>query len=650
MNIKQIVRPRKMKILRSGVVFAMDMVISSVISLLALLFVRVQIPGTMVLIRVVFAQVFGVAIFASILAFFLTKTYRHVIRHTNMQDVLWLIHGVLVKELIIILVSFIWWESLSIFIIHFWTFIILDFLATSVALVGVRAFLVTAYTALIVSAESSSKEKLLVYSIGQRAYGLIAIMNQSKRYRIAGFLNYEKGSRGQQILGHKVWPMNSIQDLEDAVEKTGARLILFPTLADFRREADRIIPYCNSHDIKLLLSPNIDNAHQNGTELKLGLREISIEDILGRDEITIDMHQVSDAFRGRCVMVTGAAGSIGSEICRQLAGVGVSRLVMFDNAETPLHNLMLEMEEKFGANVNEGTTIEFCPIIGDVRLRPRLEMCFERFHPEVVFHAAAYKHVPMMESNPCEAVYVNVVGTRNVADCCVKYKVSNMIMISTDKAVNPTNVMGATKRAAEMYVQSLGHRIVSGKLDSVTKFTTTRFGNVLGSNGSVIPRFREQIKKGGPLTVTSKEITRYFMSIPEATRLVLEAATMGRGCDIFIFDMGSPVKIYEMAKKMVELAGYTPEVDIQIDITGLRPGEKITEELLKDAEKTQATKNEKIFITNAREVDYDEVNRAIDELRVLAAEKMDLTGTVKRLKELVPEYKSQNSIYEALDK
>ena len=307
----------------------------------------------------------------------------------------------------------------------------------------------------------------------------------------------------------------------------------------------------------MLVSPPVDSI-DGRQDHHVNIREVEVEDLLNRPEISIDMSEVKAMLKDKVILVTGAAGSIGSEICRQLIKVGVSKIVLFDNAETPMHNLRLELEEKY-------PYVSLHPIIGDVRSEQRIKMVFDRYHPQIVFHAAAYKHVPLMEENPCEAVMVNVFGTQNIANACLKYGVEKMVMISTDKAVNPTNLMGASKRMAEIYVQTLGKAVARGQKEGKTKFITTRFGNVLGSNGSVLPRFREQIAKGGPVTVTHPDIIRFFMSIPEACRLVLEAGSLGNDNEIFVFDMGQPVKIADMAKRMIALSGLREGEDIQIE-------------------------------------------------------------------------------------
>ena len=353
------------------------------------------------------------------------------------------------------------------------------------------------------------------------------------------------------------------------------------------------------------------------------------------------MKEIVENFNGKTIMVTGAAGSIGSELCRQLATFNPKKLVLFDNAETPMHDLRLELGERF-------KDLDYVPVIGDVRQERRLDFVFRKYRPQVVFHAAAYKHVPLMEENPCEAVRVNVIGSRNVADKCVEYDVEKMVMISTDKAVNPTNIMGCTKRLAEIYVQSLGLAMDRGELKGRTKFVTTRFGNVLGSNGSVIPRFREQIAKGGPVTVTHPEITRFFMTIPEACRLVMEAATMSKGNQIFVFDMGESVKIDTLARRMITLAGFVPDKDIMVEYSGLRPGEKLYEEVLSNAENTIPTEHNRIRVAKVREYEYVKANETIAVLEDLSL-KVHIPEMVKLMKETVPEFISNNSEYEQYD-
>ncbi len=398
------------------------------------------------------------------------------------------------------------------------------------------------------------------------------------------------------------------------------------------------------NDISLLAMNKVAEFEQDkdsNENISTFIKEVQIEDLLGRDPIVLNNPLVKEHINGACVLITGACGSIGSEIVRQVANYGASKIVLFDQAETPMHDISLDMKKNY-PNAN----IEL--FMGDVRNRSRVEEAFAKFRPCYVFHAAAYKHVPMMEINPSEAILANVMGTRNVADMALKYGVYKFVMISTDKAVNPTNVMGCTKRLAEIYCQSLFFE-ASKKQGKKTQFITTRFGNVLGSNGSVIPLFRKQIAAGGPVTVTHKEIIRYFMTIPEACSLVLEAGCMGSGGEIYIFDMGEPVKIYDMARRMISLAGLKPDVDIKIEEIGLRPGEKLYEELLNDKEKTTATVNKKIMIAKVRTYNYKDVCYNIDKIISLAS-KGDIHGMIFAMKEFVPEYKSQHSKFESIDK
>ena len=344
---------------------------------------------------------------------------------------------------------------------------------------------------------------------------------------------------------------------------------------------------------------------------------------------------------GKTILVTGAAGSIGSELCRQLATFNIRKLILFDNAETPMHNLQLELEGRF-------PHLNFVPVIGDVRQPDRIDYVFRTWHPQVVFHAAAYKHVPLMEENPCEAVLVNVFGTRNIALKCIEYDVEKMVMISTDKAVNPTNIMGCSKRLAEIFVQSLGLAIAQGKQQGKTRFVTTRFGNVLGSNGSVIPLFRKQIETGGPVTVTHPDITRFFMTSPEACRLVMEAATLSRGNEIYVFDMGQSVKIDTLARRMIELAGLKVGEDIEIQYTGLRPGEKLYEEVLSNKENTLPTTHDRIRIAKVREYDFAEAEQIVLTLTELSRS-VNVPGMVRLMKRTVPEFISKNSRFEIYD-
>jgi FlaA1/EpsC-like NDP-sugar epimerase len=482
-------------------------------------------------------------------------------------------------------------------------------------------------------------QNVLIYGVGEKSVSLIARLQNSENYRIVGFVQFGSHDVNHVIAEKKVYYISTADRFVSVIQDTDADAILFATETEARDEKDRVIQYAIDNNLKILLAPSIDEMKDG--KLAYSVRNIQIEDLLMRQEIEISMKEIKENFAGKTVLVTGAAGSIGSELCRQLAGLGAGKLILFDNAETPMHHLRLEFEERFPET-------DFVPVIGDVRQLQRLDYVFRKWSPQVVFHAAAYKHVPLMEENPCEAVQVNVRGSKNVADKCIEYDVEKMVMVSTDKAVNPTNIMGCTKRLAEIYVQSLGLALEQGHKEGKTRFVTTRFGNVLGSNGSVIPRFREQIAKGGPVTVTHKDITRFFMTIPEACRLVMEAATMSTGNQIFVFDMGESVKIDDLARRMIRLAGYVPDVDINIEYTGLRPGEKLYEEVLSDLENTVPTAHSRIRIAKVREYEYESALEAVETLEDLSRQ-VDITTMVKLMKEIVPEFISKNSRFEELD-
>lgn len=509
-------------------------------------------------------------------------------------------------------------------------------------LILIRVLMIVAYDLIKTKLKKHRKrQNILIYGTNDKSVAQITRLQNSTHYNIVGFLTFGQRLKNHSITNFKVYYFEDEDKIKFFKEHYDIDAVLFSNADEAKCEQERLIRYCVDNDVKVLFAPPIDEVI-DGKIMKQSIREIKIEDLLGRPEIKISMNEIIANFQGKTIMVTGSAGSIGSELCRQLATFSIKELILFDNAETPMHNIRLELQERF-------PELKFTPIIGDVRQKARLDYAFRQFKPQVVFHAAAYKHVPLMEENPCEAVFVNVVGSRNVADKCIEYGVEKMVMISTDKAVNPTNIMGCTKRLAEIYVQALGLAIEQGSIQSKTKFVTTRFGNVLGSNGSVIPRFREQIAKGGPITVTHPDITRFFMTIPEACRLVMEAATMTSGNQIFVFDMGESVKIVDLAKRMVKLAGLKLDEDITIEYTGLRPGEKLYEEVLSNAENTEATEHDRIRVAKVREYNYEEAVKVADELESLARA-VEIPTIVRLMKRTVPEFKSKNSQYEMYDK
>ena len=623
------------------VIFALDMLTSFIASMLGLLGMWLVFPeGGQYPIEFL-AEWFLSGIIGIGLFFYGLKTYYSVIRHSNLREVGTLIVSVVGKEMLTALVVLAF-PMVAFSLQHIWALLVLDGLLPSFALVLMRVCMVLAYDILRMQMQNRRKrETVLIYGTDNKAISFVRTMQLSNKYNVAGFIVFGDADRNHVIHGKHVFHVSNERDFGAVVHARSIDSIIFAHRQDARNEENRLIRYCNSKRVKVLYSPSVEEV-VNGRVQAGSVREIKIEDLLGRPEINISLTEIKENFRGKVVLVTGAAGSIGSELCRQLAQFGIKRLVLFDNAETPMHNCRLELEERF-------PELDFVPVVGDVRIPARLDYVFSKFHPQVVFHAAAYKHVPLMEENPCEAVYVNVAGSRNVADRCIRYGVEKMVMISTDKAVNPTNVMGCTKRLAEIYVQSLGLAIEQGKMQGKTRFVTTRFGNVLGSNGSVIPRFRDQIAKGGPVTVTHPEITRFFMTIPEACRLVMEAATMSIGNQIFVFDMGESVKISHLAWRMIELAGFEPDKDIKIAYTGLRPGEKLYEEVLSTEENTLPTRHDRIRIAKVRQYDYQEAVAVADRLEELSKE-VRIPEMICLMKETVPEFDSKNSEFEKYDK
>lgn len=567
-------------------------------------------------------------------------THHTIIRHSTLREVGKFTCAVLGKEIsLTLLIMLLGIGDIPLKLIL--GIAVIDGFITLGMLILIRVSMIVAYD--LVKAklkEHRKRQNILIYGTGDKSVAQVTRLQNSSHYNTMGFLTFGKRLKNHSIVNCKVYYFESEENIKFLKERFDVDAVLFSNPEEARSEQERLIRYCVDNDVKVLFAPPIDEV-VDGKIMRQSIREIKIEDLLGRPEIKISMQEIISNFQGKTIMVTGGAGSIGSELCRQLASFGIGELILFDNAETPMHSIRLELEERF-------PDLKFRPIIGDVRLPARLDYAFRTFKPQVVFHAAAYKHVPLMEENPSEAVFVNVAGSRNVADKCIEYGVEKMVMISTDKAVNPTNIMGCTKRLAEIYVQALGLAVEQGVVEGKTKFVTTRFGNVLGSNGSVIPRFREQIAKGGPITVTHPEITRFFMTIPEACRLVMEAATMTSGNQIFVFDMGESVKIADLAKRMVELAGLTLDKDIKIEYTGLRPGEKLYEEVLSNAENTEATDHDRIRIAKVREYDYEEASRVTNELESLARA-VDIPTMVRLMKRTVPEFKSKNSIYEQYD-
>lgn len=496
-----------------------------------------------------------------------------------------------------------------------------------------------------ISQNNPNVKKVLIY--GTKSAGLsIAKMLQSNmesKYKPMGFIADKNENSNHNLLGMNIYKLDD--KLIEKMKEKGIRCVIVSPIKMKEINPIKDLSIFINNGIQILTTPYFtDYSEKDGeTNIKevIGrIESIKVEDLLERPVIDINTEHVEAVLKNRVVMVTGAAGSIGSEIVRQVANHNPQAIILLEMAESPLHDLTIDLRRNFHE-------IQIVPVIADVRNRNMVNEIFEEYHPHIVFHAAAYKHVPLMEDFPTQAIMANVLGTKNVADCAIKYKAERFVMVSTDKAVNPTNVMGASKRIAEIYVQSLFLK-ESKNNNHCTKFITTRFGNVLGSNGSVVPFFKKQIAEGGPVTVTHPDIIRYFMTIPEASCLVLEAATLGNGGEIFCFDMGQPVRIADLAENMIRLAGLTPGKDIKITYTGLRPGEKLYEELLNQKETTMPTKNKKILVAKVREYDFDSVSTQIDQLIELA-ERGKVFPTVQEMKKIVPEFKSKNSVYEKLD-
>jgi len=583
--------------------------------------------------------------------FLIIKTYAGIIRYTSAQDSFRILFSVLISNGLffivnLVLVSFNKDPYISNVIL------VINGLTGFLLLITYRVMV--KYFFMYVKNFKIDKQLVIIYGAGEAGIAAKRTLDHDNKVNmmLTAFIDDDERKTGKSIDGIKIYHTREYLNLIKQ-EKIDNLIIASQNILPERK--NRIVDLSLENDIKVLTLPPV-RSWINGQLSTKQLQNIKIEDLLEREPIEIHNDIIDGQIRGKRVLVTGAAGSIGSEIVRQIAQFKPQMIILNDQSETPLHELHLELQENNLEN-------NFHTFIGDVRDNCRMELLFQTFKPHYVYHAAAYKHVPLMEHNPGEAVRTNVMGTKVVADLSVKYGVHKFVMISTDKAVNPTNVMGASKRIAEIYVQSLFNsfkyqeptiytnglsHLNEDRSNVKTLFITTRFGNVLGSNGSVIPRFKTQIQKGGPITVTHPDITRYFMTIPEACRLVLEAGSMGEGGEIFIFDMGKSVKIVELAKKMIRLSGLVPHQDIAIEFSGLRPGEKLYEELLNDMENTRPTHHEKIMVAQVREYNFQTISRHIKELITLSCEYKDRQVVIK-MKEIVPEFKSNNSIYEELD-
>jgi FlaA1/EpsC-like NDP-sugar epimerase len=566
------------------------------------------------------------------LVFTTTKSYTGIVRYTGVQDAVRIAVAVAISSFIILVINTVALGystilSLTTLVITLYTVFSFLFLISYRVLVKYLFSYAKNY--------KMKKKSVVIFGAGDTGVATQRVLENDgqSNIQIVAFIDDDKKKGSKNLNGAPIMTFAAFKELAN-VQPIDELIIASYSLPTKRK--NEIVDFCLDHDIKALSVPPYSKWAE-GKFTSRQLQSIKIEDLLERDPIQINNNQIKSQIKGKRILVTGAAGSIGSEIVRQLIPYAPELIILCDQAETPLHTLELELLEN-------GTRANCMSYLADITNKSRMESLFEEFKPQYVYHAAAYKHVPMMELCPTEAVRNNVVGVKLIADLSVKYNVDRFVMISTDKAVNPTNVMGASKRMAEMYVQALSKQEGIG-----TKFITTRFGNVLGSNGSVIIRFKEQIEKGGPVTVTHPNITRYFMTIPEACQLVLEAGSMGNGGEIFVFDMGQPVAIADLAKKMIRLYGLIPNIDINITYSGLRPGEKLYEELLNDEENTTQTYHDKILIAKVRDVSFDLVYQSTIELENILNTSNDEMQLVSKMKELVPEYISNNSIYEKLD-
>lgn len=569
------------------------------------------------------------------IGFRVMKTYQGVLRYSSFIDIYRIGLANIIGVVIIMILRFFfhfdeWFVPIRVRELFF-TFIIATVLMWAARIIIKQLF---------DSFKSGGTKSVFIYGVKNGGIGLAKNINNEypKRFILRGFFSDAADMSGKYLMGVKVYK-NDESIVKRMMAHHTKTLIIPPYKQDKFINNTKLVDLLINNGISIYIMNSATHWDGKSDLQSSQLHEIQIEDLLPREEIKIDLEGVKNLLTGKRILITGSAGSIGSEMVRQIASFNPAEMTLIDQAETPQHDIRLMMRKNF-------PTIKTETIVTSICRKNRMEKIFQTYRPDYVFHAAAYKHVPMMEDNPCESIQNNVEGTKIIADLSVKYGVKKFVMISTDKAVNPTNVMGCSKRICEIYVQSLDKAIKEGMVKGVTQFVTTRFGNVLGSNGSVIPLFKKQIKNGGPVTVTDPNIIRYFMLIPEACKLVLEAGTMGKGGEIFVFDMGKPVKIADLAKKMILLSG---AYNVEIKYTGLRDGEKLYEEVLNEAETTKPTFNKKIKIATVREYEFDNINKNIKML-IENSYKYDDMETVKSMKFIVPEYKSQHSKYEKLDK